>query len=389
MTAFYLNFLYRALGYDGLALGALVGAQALGVAFGVLIARFAAPGRSRKLVIIAGGVIVGAGVVGLLTLDAYPLLIVSSALVGLGGIVATSSGVALLADATEAGARSSRFGQQIALGTMAAFTASVLAGALAAPVAAVLGARQDDALTLRALVALGGIVGASSAIPVLLIRDVAVSRATSGRLGRLIARFALVEMVFGFGAGSFIPFINLFFADRFALDFRAIGVALGTIAVAGSLGALAHGRVVASRIGPVPAVAAVVAASTPFALIAALTGNVVVAVAALAVRAMFMYGTQATWSAYQLSSFTPAERAAANASLALVWNVAAALASSASGAIRGALGPAGFTVNLVVLIACYLAAAALQFMLFRGREPKGDVVAVDAELRAAWPTNAD
>ena len=152
---------------------------------------------------------------------------------------------------------------------------------------------------------------------------------------------------------------------------------------------LVHGRIVASRIGPVPAVAAVVAASTPFALIAALTGNVVVAVAALAVRAMFMYGTQATWSAYQLSSFTPAERAAANASLALVWNVAAALASSASGAIRGALGPAGFTVNLVVLIACYLAAAALQFMLFRGREPKGDVVAVDAELRAAWPTNAD
>src|SRR5439155_124387 len=207
VTAFYLNFLYRALGYDGLALGALVGAQALGVAFGVLIARFAAPGRSRKLVIIA----------------------------------------------------------------------------------------------------LGGIVGASSAIPVLLIRDVAVSRATSGRLGRLIARFALVEMVFGFGAGSFIPFINLFFADRFALDFRAIGVALGTIAVAGSLGALVHGRIVASRIGPVPAVAAVVAASTPFALVAALTGNVVVAVAALAVRAMFMYGTQAAWSAYQLSSFTPAE----------------------------------------------------------------------------------
>src|SRR5216684_1617490 len=77
VATFYLNFLYRALGYDGLALGALVGAQALGVA--------------------------------------------------------------VRADATEARARSSRFGQQIALGTMAAFAASVVAGGLAGPVTRLLG----------------------------------------------------------------------------------------------------------------------------------------------------------------------------------------------------------------------------------------------------------
>src|SRR5467141_240661 len=127
VATFYLNFLYRALGFDGLALGALVGAQALGVAAGVVAARVVAPGRSRRLVIIAGGVIVGAGIVGLLTLEAFPLLVIAAALVGLGGIVSTSSGVALLADATEARSRSSRFGQQIAFGTMAAFFASVLA----------------------------------------------------------------------------------------------------------------------------------------------------------------------------------------------------------------------------------------------------------------------
>src|SRR5207248_7605622 len=55
VTSFYLNFLYRALGYDGLALGALVGAQAIGVAAGVVVARVIAPGRSRRLVIIGGG----------------------------------------------------------------------------------------------------------------------------------------------------------------------------------------------------------------------------------------------------------------------------------------------------------------------------------------------
>src|SRR5207302_11417940 len=249
VTSFYLNFLYRALGYDGLALGALVGAQAIGVAAGVVVARVVAPGRSRRLVIISGGVVVGVGIVGLLTQSGYPLLVVSSALVGLGGIVASSAGIALLADATEAHARSSRFGQQIALGTMAAFAASVIAGSLAAPVARLLGTSEANAETVRALVGLGGVVGAASALPVLFIRDVAVAPTTSLHAARLLRRFAAVEVAFGLGAGSFIPFINLFFADRFALDFRAIGIALGTIAVAGSLGALVHGRVVPARLG--------------------------------------------------------------------------------------------------------------------------------------------
>jgi MFS family permease len=382
VTSFYLNFLYRALGFDGLALGALVGAQAIGVAAGVAAARVVAPGRSRKLVIIAGGAIVGAGIIGILTLNAFPLLVLAAALVGLGGIVATSSGIALLADATEARSRSSRFGQQIALGTMAAFFASVLAGALAAPVARVFGVPEGDPLTLRALVALGGIVGAASAIPVLFIRDVPVPPASSAHAGRLLRRFMVLEIVFGLGAGSFIPFTNLFFADRFDLSFGAIGLALGAIAVAGSLGALVHGRVVASRLGPVRATAAVELSSLPFALAAVLSGDVLLVAIALALRAALMYGAQATWSAYILSSFTPAERAAANATLALAWNLAAAVAASASGAIRGALGPDGFTVNMLTLVVCYAAGATLVLVLFTGREPQGDVV-------AAWPTTAD
>jgi hypothetical protein len=372
VTSFYLNFLYRALGFDGLALGALVGSQALGVGAGVFAARRLAPGRSRKLVIISGGAVVGAGIAGILTLNAFPLLVVSAALVGLGGIVASSSGIALLADATEAGSRSQRFGQQIALGTMAAFTASVIAGMLAAPVAALLGARESDPLTLRVLVGLGGIVGAASAIPILFIRDVAVPPTTGSHAGTLLRRFIAIEIVFGFGAGAFLPFTNLFFADRFHLSFGPIGVALGTIAVAGSLGALIHGRLVASRLGPVRGVAAVELTSLPFAIAAVLSGDVLFAVLFLAARASLMYGAQATWSAYTLSSFTPAERAAVNATLALAWSIAAAISSSISGAIRGAMGPDGFTVNALTLAACYAVGASLVLYLFRGREPQGD-----------------
>jgi len=114
-----------------------------------------------------------------------------------------------------------------------------------------------------------------------------------------------------------------------------------------------------------------------------LTGNVALAGIALAARASLMYGAQPTWSAYTLSSFVPAERAAANATLALAWNIAAAIAASASGAIRGALGPDGFTVNMLVLVLCYGVGATLVLRLFGGRLPQGD------EAPALWPTKAD
>ena len=378
VAAFYLNFLYRSLGYDGVALGALVGAVALGVVIGAVPAATIARGRSRRTVILSGGVLAGFGLAGLVLFAAFVPLFVSAMLFGLGGILASSSGAALLADATAAGARSSRFGQQIALGTMAAFFASALAGVLAAPVAAFLHADPNDTIVLRVLVAGGGICAALSAIPVLFIENVPVTGPTldAPRRYGLLARFLAVEVVFGLGAGSFLPFTNLFFAERFGVPFAALGVLLGVIAVAGSLGALAHGRFLARRFGAVPAVVGVVLGSVPFAIVAAFASDLSIVVAALALRAWLMYGSSATWNAITFSSFTPRERAGVNAIAALAWNAGSGVGAVISGAIRGAAGPGGYTVNLLTLVVFYTAAAALIQVFFRQHVPSGDVGAV-------------
>jgi predicted MFS family arabinose efflux permease len=376
VAAFYLNFLYRSLGFDGVALGALVGAAALGVVIGAIPAATIARGRSRRTVILSGGIAAAFGLVGLVLSDAFVPLFLSATLFGVGGILASSSGAALLADATAAGARSSRFGQQIALGTMAAFFASALAGVLAAPVASLLRASPSDTIVLRALVAGGGICAALSAVPVLFIENVPVAALDAPRRYGLLARFLAVEFVFGLGAGSFLPFTNLFFAERFGVPFAALGVLLGVIAVAGSLGALAHGRFLARRFGAVPSVVGVVLGSLPFAVAAALASDLSIAVAALAVRAWLMYGSSATWNAVVFSSFAPRERAGVNAFAALAWNAGAGSGAVISGAIRGAIGTGGYTVNLLTLAVFYAAAATLIVVLFRRHVPSGDVGAL-------------
>ncbi len=376
--------MYRALGFDGVALGALVGAQGMGVVLGALPAARFARGHSRRSAILVGGVVTGAGVVGILTLDAYPPLLVAAALVGIGGITATSSGAALLADATKPAERATLFGQQIALGTIAAFVASAIAGALAAPVASLLGLPESDVRVLRALLAMGAAVAALSALPVLAIRRAAVPAGSLAAPHRrdLMWRFLVIDFCFGFGAGSFLPFTNLFFADRFGVSFGALGVILGALAVAGSGGAILHGRVVAPRTGAVRGVVLVELLSLPFALLAAASFDLPLAVVALAARAALMYGASATITAYTLSSFTPAERAGANAILAIAWNAAAALGSVISGSVRGALGDLGWSANLATLAAAYFVAALLTLRFFRDREPAGDVAGVH---RAAVP----
>jgi predicted MFS family arabinose efflux permease len=78
-------------------------------------------------------------------------------------------------------------------------------------------------------------------------------------------------------------------------------------------------------------------------------------------------------NAFQLSSFTPAERAGANAVVALAWSAANAVGAILSGAIRARLGPDGFTVNIVTLVVAYGVAAVLTWRLFATHQPSGDI----------------
>ncbi len=376
VAAFYLNFVYRALGFGELAIGTLAAAEALGGVAGAWPAWRLARSYSRRGALLIGGTVTAAGVVGILVFEALPAQLAAAALLGGGGMVVYATGLALLADASASDERPRRFAQRIAVGTIAAFLAAYLAGLAADPVAGLVAAPPRSLLVVRILVGAGGVIAAASALPILLVRAAPVPRGGLDAPVRraLLVRFSVIEALFGFGAGSFLPFVNLFFADRFGLPFSAIGLALGAIAVGGSTGALVHGMHLAARFGAVRSVVAVELLSIPFALGAGLVPAALLAGGLLAARAALMYGASATYGAFQLSSFRPAERAGVTAVLAIAWNLAAAIGSVVAGAERAALGDAGWTVNLATLAVAYVAGASLVLVFFRTHEPRGDVV---------------
>lgn len=377
IALFYLNFLYRALGFDARAIGVLGGAQALGGLLGAVPAALLPRRMPRRNAILIGGTVTALGVIGILTQSTLPAMFVAAALTGCGGIIVASSGSALVADATSGFDRPRMFGQQVALGALASFAAITIAGALAAPVGAALGTSETDALTIRAVIAIGGVLAIASAVPILFVRSAPVAAGALDAPHRrsLLLRFVAIEIAFGFGAGSFLPFNNLFFADRFGLPIAGVGLAIGALSVAGSVGAIVNGRLIVPRLPPLIAIVVPVFASLPFALLAAFAGQPLLAWAALAVRAAFMYGSTPNFTALELSSFAPVERAGAVAIFAISWNGAAAAGSALSGVVRAELGLAGYTANLVTLVGAYLVAAALLLVFFRTHQPRGDAAA--------------
>ena len=378
IALFYLNFLYRALGFDARAIGVLGGAQALGALVGAWPAAVLPRRMPRRNAIFIGGCVTGVGVIGMLTQTALPALFIAAALTGFGGIVVASSGSALVADATSGLDRPRMFGHQIALGALASFGAITIAGALAAPVGAALGRTEADPLTIRTVIGIGGVLAIASAIPILFVRPaaVAVGALDAPHRRSLLVRFIAIEMAFGFGAGSFLPFANLFFADRFGLPIAGVGLAIGALSVAGSVGAVINGRLVVPRLPPLLAIVLPVFASLPFALLAAIAGQPLFAWVSLALRAALMYGSTPNFTALELSSFAPVERAGAVAAFAISWNGASAAGAALSGVVRAELGTGGYTANLATLVASYLVAATLLVVFFRSHEPRGDAAAM-------------
>jgi predicted MFS family arabinose efflux permease len=108
-------------------------------------------------------------------------------------------------------------------------------------------------------------------------------------------------------------------------------------------------------------------ASLPFALIGAFTESGLVAIAALLGRGVLMTAAVPTMDAFTISAFAPAERSAAQALVTATWAVANGAGALVSGAVRAALGPDGFTVNIVTLVVSYIAAIAIFAVSFGRR----------------------
>ncbi len=191
-------------------------------------------------------------------------------------------------------------------------------------------------------------------------------------------KLALPTLLVGLGAGLIIPFLNLYFRDRFGLGPAAIGILFAVMQGFMVIGNL-FGPAVSRRLGLVRGVVATQLASVPFMVALALSHSFPVVVASFFLRSGLMNMNQPLTTHFAMEVVPEREHAITNSLLSLAWFVAWSVSADIGGAL---IQRRGYTEPLLLAAFLYVAASLLYAMFFHRvpemRLPRSEVEIPDA-----------
>lgn len=176
-------------------------------------------------------------------------------------------------------------------------------------------------------------------------------------------RLALPFFLVGAGAGLTIPYLNLYFEDRFDVKPSTIAVFYAAVAAATTAGYLAS-PVLARRLGLVKSVVLSEILSIPFFVILAFSQSFALSVAAFLFRGALMNLPYPLYGNFIMRVVKPEERERANAATKLAWNASWVLTSRLAGWILEGETP-NYTAVMLTTAGLYLAASASFWCFFR------------------------
>jgi predicted MFS family arabinose efflux permease len=234
----------------------------------------------------------------------------------------------------------------------------------------------------------GGLIGLASLVPLLALRGgretPILHTASQGALGagRLVP-IAVNALMIGAGAGLVIPFMNLYFAQRFACSSAQIGMFFSVAQIMTALAALA-GPAVARRFGKLRTATAAELLSLPFLVSLGAERHLEVAVGAFWLRATLMQASIPLASAFVMEALPPTLRARATSLTNLVWNLGWAASATLSGAV---IQRFGYAVPFYATAALYGCAATYFYLSFRHTPEAGRdrPVVPEPEIRGPGP----
>ncbi len=184
----------------------------------------------------------------------------------------------------------------------------------------------------------------------------------------LLAKLTVPAALVGLGAGLIIPFLNLYFRQRFDLQPQRIGSLFAVGQVFTTVGFLV-GPAMARRFGPVQAIVATELLSIPFFLTLAYAQDLRLAVAAFWIRGALMQMNQPISTAFAMEQVPADQQAVTNSARQLAWN----LAWTASTQLGGVwIARSGFEPPILAAVVLYVMASA-SFAWFFGRKVKVSV----------------
>ncbi|MDM7915619.1 MAG: MFS transporter, partial [Candidatus Eisenbacteria bacterium] len=261
--------------------------------------------------------------------------------------------------------RTDLFGAASALETLAT-VASAFAGGLAA--------RHFGRVLESELSGLRVMLAATAVLSVLAVVPFSRIRSVPPRAGRfalrdylftrdyaLLGKICLPAFLVGCGAGLTIPFLNLYFRERFGQDPQRIGIFFAVAQVLTMAGFLI-GPYLARRFSHVRAIVATELLSIPFFLMLAIADRLWLAVAAFWMRGALMNMNQPVSAAFAMEIVPQDQQTATNSVRMLSWNLSWMVTTPLGGWL---IERHGFAPNMIGTMGLYLVSAGLFWTFFR------------------------
>lgn len=181
-------------------------------------------------------------------------------------------------------------------------------------------------------------------------------------------RLFLPYFIVGLGAGLIIPFLNLYFRDRFGQPPDKIGLFFTAVNATMFIGIMA-GPVLARKMGMVRSLVWTQLISIPFMVALAYTYSLELAFFAFLIRGALMNLGQPIGTNFGMEMVGESEQAFVNALLMFGWNSSWMLSAIIGGRLIEAHG---YTLPLMITAGLYMLSSILYYIFFKRSERKTD-----------------
>ena len=179
---------------------------------------------------------------------------------------------------------------------------------------------------------------------------------------RTTIRLCIPQMLIGLGAGLVIPFLNIYFSNRFNLDSASIGKIYSVGQIFTVIGLLS-GPAIAKKLGLIKTISFSQMLSIPFFLILAFTSHLPPAIAAFWFRGSLMNMAWPLYNNFAMEKVEPDHHAGTNSLLSLAWNISWMFSAYIGGQI---IDHHGFVPVMLATIGLYASVSIGTLLLFAG-----------------------
>ncbi|PWW36619.1 MULTISPECIES: MFS transporter [Paenibacillus] len=194
---------------------------------------------------------------------------------------------------------------------------------------------------------------------------------------RLIGQFVITQLLIGFGSGLVVPYLNLYFTNRFSVSLSAMSllISLGQIM---TIVSMLIGPTLAAKVGSVRAVVLFQVMSLPFLLLTGFTNLLLIASVSFLFRQALMNAANPIQSAILVDRVSDKRRGIANSLMQTAFMIGWATMGPVQSYLVTTYGTYwGYAITFSITGSLYVISSLMYYMMFKEPKPSARVLAAN------------